>query len=231
MASLVETTHLRNKVSKFGGMVQEGTAVLIPPQTWDANEPKGPEGGVQTSFRTRHQPSHNTVRTGVPNSGAYLPHGGKPRSKFDQFNWTDRESPEKAASLKAPHAPDYRALDRSGMPQRMPVVGYAGHLRHTKTESFGTSHWRNEGPVTRARAAEIAKSSAEQRALSAARGMTPTEAAFHAKAMAQAAAEEHARAQMAELEAESQDAAEALELMQLRSMGIRGAMKVRYPED
>ena len=38
----------------------------------------------------------------------------------------------------------HHALDNRLMPQRMPVVGYAGHLRRTKESSdyFGTSKWR-----------------------------------------------------------------------------------------
>ena len=55
------------------------------------------------------------------------------------------------------HATDYRAMDRSLMPKRMPVVGYRGHLRNTKesTLSFGVSHWRPTVPPSRAAAAAM----------------------------------------------------------------------------
>ena len=46
----------------------------------------------------------------------------------------------------------HHALDNRLMPQRMPVVGYAGHLRMTKESSdyFGTSKWRPSSPPSRA---------------------------------------------------------------------------------
>ena len=46
----------------------------------------------------------------------------------------------------------HHALDNRLMPQRMPVVGYAGHLRRTKESSdyFGTSKWRPFSPPSRA---------------------------------------------------------------------------------
>ena len=91
----------------------------------------------------------------------------------------DRESPFLKPYLEAngedldkyppqkPHAPDYRSLNRSAMPKRMPVPGYTGHVARTKdsTESFGTSHWRPSVPASRAAAAAAAKESAVKRGM------------------------------------------------------------------
>ena len=66
-----------------------------------------------------------------------------------------------------PHATDYKALDRSRMPDAMPIVGYSGHLRGTKgsTSCFGTSHWRPDLPPSRAAQASMAYEKAKQAAI------------------------------------------------------------------
>ena len=65
-----------------------------------------------------------------------------------------------------PHVPDHARLAfRGGAPRaglgatnRAPAVGYMGHLRGARgrggdaTECFGTSHWRDKPPVSRAEA-------------------------------------------------------------------------------
>ena len=77
---------------------------------------------------------------------------------------------DKSRQFRAPvkfHATDYKALDRSLMPRRMPIVGYSGHLRNT-TEShrcYGTSHWRPTVPPNRSAAAAAAFETARKRAL------------------------------------------------------------------
>lgn len=74
-----------------------------------------------------------------------------------------------APTLRRPHATDYKALDRSLMPMRMPIVGYRGHLRNTKesAQCYGTSYWRPYSSPTRAAAAAAAFESAKQKALDA----------------------------------------------------------------
>ena len=66
-----------------------------------------------------------------------------------------------------PHATDYKAMDRTKMPMRMPIVGYRGHLRNTKesTVCYGTSYWRPTISPTRAAAAAAAYEHAKQKAM------------------------------------------------------------------
>ena len=126
MPQVVESTHLRPTVSRFGGMIQEGNAVAIPNQTWDQNAPLW---GSPHDFATRHRPSLEVYGAGVPGYTGYKPHGS---------------SPVQAGGLMKPHSPTYAAHDPSLQPQAMPVVGYSGHVRSTKDSnaSFGTSHWK-----------------------------------------------------------------------------------------
>jgi len=72
--------------------------------------------------------------------------------------------PTGSALSKGP--PEYKALDRSCMPKVMPLVGYTGHLRHTKESNvcFGTSHWRPQAPPSRAARAALAYERARQTA-------------------------------------------------------------------
>jgi hypothetical protein len=63
------------------------------------------------------------------------------------------QSHETRGGVAGPHYyTSHHALDNRLMPQRMPVVGYAGHLRRTKESSdyFGTSKWRPFSPPSRA---------------------------------------------------------------------------------
>ena len=78
-----------------------------------------------------------------------------------------RETTDGTPAHTRPHATDYKALDRSSMPEHMPLVGYAGHLRRIKdsTDCYGTSHWRPETPVSRAMATAMAYESAKQKAI------------------------------------------------------------------
>jgi len=65
----------------------------------------------------------------------------------------------------------HHALDRRLMPSRMPVVGYAGHLRRTKesTSCFGASKWKPTRPSSRAAQTLAAYERARQKALDARR--------------------------------------------------------------
>ena len=51
-----------------------------------------------------------------------------------------------------PYYTEHWALDRTLLPQRMPIPGYRGHLRRTKDSNrcFGTSHWKPRAPPSRA---------------------------------------------------------------------------------
>ena len=73
--------------------------------------------------------------------------------------------------MNKPHAPTHANLHlpggRAGLAatQRMPSVGFTGHLRGTNgnaTQCFGTSHWRKTPPVSRADAALMGFEQAEK---------------------------------------------------------------------
>jgi hypothetical protein len=160
----VEGTYLRSVISRFGGMIQEGTAVQIPPQTWDRNLSASP-----TSFRSRSvgRPTHSIVGSGVPGYMGWVPHGKG--QTVGERNANDRAANRArfVAMSQRYHATDYKSLDRSLMPKRMPVVGYSGHLRNTKesVSCYGTSHWRPVVPTSRAAASAAAFDGAKQKAL------------------------------------------------------------------
>ena len=130
---------------------------------------------------------------GVPGYMGHVPHGTPPKPEEQKpdpigpwgprpINWSGSVAKPRPVSSPAtakpepaynrPHATDYKALDRSGMPDRMPVVGYAGHLRRTResTTSFGTSHWRPTTPPTRAAQAAMAYDNAKQLAIDSFKG-------------------------------------------------------------
>jgi len=171
-----ESAHTRTVISKFGGVIKQGTAVAIPDQTWHGKDKPQYLTLHPDSFRNRSQPSHVVVSSGVSGYSGYKPHA--PTWSVPHRR-ADRESPFLKPYLEAngedldkyppqkPHAPDYRSLNRSAMPKRMPVPGYTGHVARTKdsTESFGTSHWRSSVPASRAAAAAAAKESAVKKGM------------------------------------------------------------------
>jgi len=65
----------------------------------------------------------------------------------------------------------HHALDRRLMPQRMPIPGYAGHIRrtHGSTVQYGTSKWKPASPPSRAAQAFAAYENARQKAIAARR--------------------------------------------------------------
>lgn len=111
------------------------------------------------------------------------------------------------SSAPRPHAPAYAAYDGSGRPMVMPVVGYSGHLRHTHEShvSYGTSHWKGAGTVIPRTPSPPGR-----------RGIGP----FSGSPPARLTPEE---------EQAERDADEANEILQLRSMGIRSALKNALP--
>jgi len=148
-----ESTYLRTVISRYGGMIKQGHAVQIPPQTWNTRV----DMGGTTSYLQRHPAKNVVVGSGVPGYMGYVPHGEMPAK------------PSLLGASTSPqryHATDYRAMDRTMMPRRMPIVGYRGHLRNTKesTQCYGVSHWRSTAPPTRAAAASLAFENARSRA-------------------------------------------------------------------
>lgn len=135
-----ERAYMRSVISKFGSIIKVGTAVQIPPQTWD--EPR--EGAVQAlSFRKRVPPEFEIVSAGVPGYAGHLPNGAIPHRDYTTL---------RGANSNHAHRHDRWAMDRSLQPTRLPIVGYSGHMRGTKgsLESYGTSHWRPRAPTTKA---------------------------------------------------------------------------------
>ena len=106
-----ESTYLRTVISRFGGMMKEGSAVAIPAQTWNfvRSDPT-------TSYRSRFGSTHSVVGAGVPGYMGYVPHGTTANA-FAQRNM------QTAAAVSRParraHATDYKALNRSLMPKRV----------------------------------------------------------------------------------------------------------------
>jgi len=183
--ALPEFAHTREVISKFGGVIRQGTPVCIPPQKW--NDPGTITHYPQRnpfdsdSFRARQQPSHVIVDAGIPGYSGHQPHAAQwsmphrradRRSPFLQpYLESMGESTEMYPAIK-PHVPDHARLElprgRAGLAatNRMPSVGYMGHLQGTTgncTQMFGTSKWRNEPPMTRADAALHAFREAQER--------------------------------------------------------------------
>lgn len=130
-------------------------------------------GGVGVPGYMGHVP-HGTALSMTKRADAVGPWG--PRSV--KTGWSAVQPNKRPASSSTaaktpgpgyvrPHATDYKALDRTGLPDRMPVVGYAGHLRKTRdsTECFGTSHWRPNMPPSRAAQAAMSYDMAKQKAI------------------------------------------------------------------
>ena len=147
-----ETQHCRSVVSRFGGMIDEGHAVAIPTQTWKAEDPA--LWGNEYDFNARHPASHPTLTAGIPGYSGFRPHGNSHLFPDD-------------TELPKPHGRDLFALDTTQRPTYMPPPGYSGHLRATKEsfQSFGTSHWKPVVPISRQQAAAMVSEAAVQRAL------------------------------------------------------------------
>ena len=105
---------------------------------------------------------------GIPGYMGYIPNGNPANPHAGTRSPT---RPGSAPSSTRAHATDYRAFDRSKLPQQMPIVGYTGHLRNTtgSTTCYGVSYWRPTVPPTRAERAAMAYESAKQKAVDALR--------------------------------------------------------------
>jgi hypothetical protein len=105
-----EISYLRTVISRFGGTIKEGTSVAIPAQTWQQSIVYGKD-----SFRSREvaRPMCEVRSAGVPGYMGHVPHGRD--SKCSPQGLSISAS---TAAAQRFHATDYRALDRSRMPQR-----------------------------------------------------------------------------------------------------------------
>lgn len=152
MAS-TERAYVRNVISKFGGMIQVGTAVAIPPQTWERNVPPGRLNGMP------YMPAERKIITaGIPGYCGHLPNGSVPNEAYAGL---------RGANSNHSRRHDRFAYDRSLQPKRMPIVGYSGHLRNTKAslECYGTSKWRPVEPTTKAAQMAASLENAKKRAM------------------------------------------------------------------
>mmetsp|Transcript_69082 Transcript_69082/g.136981 ORF Transcript_69082/g.136981 Transcript_69082/m.136981 type:complete len:152 (+) Transcript_69082:686-1141(+) len=108
--------------------------------------------------------------TGIPGYAGHVPHGASLDAIGARSKPLMGNRPHTAPmQVSVQRAPEYKALDISKMPKRMPLVGYTGHLRRTKESqvSYGTSHWRPAVPPTRAAQAALAYEKARQMAIDA----------------------------------------------------------------
>ena len=144
---------MRNIISKFGGMIQVGTAVQIPPQTWEKNAIAGRINGMPYS-----PPERTIISAGIPGYAGHLPCESVPSEAYTSL---------RGVSSNHSTRHDRFAIDRSLQPKNMPIVGYTGHLRNTKvsTDCYGTSRWRSRVPVTRATQLAFAMEQAKKRTL------------------------------------------------------------------
>ena len=169
-----EIGHCREVISKFGGVIKESTAVAIPKQPWHERKNREYLAISPDSFRSRSPPTHVVVGGGIAGYKGHKPHA--PQWSVPQRR-ADRNSAYLAPYLEAegisteaypPQKPQtidrFAHVDQSVYKKRSDLPpGYAGHVPRVKgnaTESFGTSHWRTNKPVTRAHAAAIAKQQA-----------------------------------------------------------------------
>ena len=158
-----ERAYVRNVISKYGGMIQIGTAVQIPPQTWEKNVPSGRINGMPYLPAERR-----IISAGIPGYAGHLPYESVPSSAYTGLRGADSNHGTRH---------DRFAIDRTLQPKRMPIVGYSGHIRNTKssTDCYGTSRWRSRVPVTRSTQLAYAREQAQKRALLGSADMKPRE--------------------------------------------------------
>jgi len=183
-----EKTHVREVISKFGGVIKAGSAVSIPPQTWNGSKAAKTMYAQDANFlalhpdsyRSRYQPSHVVASAGISgytghkpqNPSWSIPHR-RPDLRAKHIS-PHLEDPHAAEWENYPpqqsHAPDHVALDRNALPAKMrtnvPIPpGYTGHMSKVKTGAqFGTSRWRKDMPTTRADSQKASFASGKKRA-------------------------------------------------------------------
>lgn len=122
-----EIGHCREIISKFGGVIREGTAVAIPKQTHNERKNRTYLAVSPDSFRSRSQPSHVIVSAGIAGYKGHKPHAAAWSTPHRR---ADRQSPFLAPYLEAqgesteeytpikPHAPDrFGHVDQSKLRQ------------------------------------------------------------------------------------------------------------------
>lgn len=159
---------------------------------------KGKPAPTDTAFEARHKPEQSNVYAGIPGYAGYKPHGSHPGVIGRQ-------------AAPPSHFRTMSSLDRTKHPYVMPVVGYSGHLPSSK-DSYGTTHWKNSGGVN------VNNKSA------AATGWDNRDSAGRAHA-GQTPGDFGTYEVDPEYEKKAKEAAEANEILELRSMGIRALMK------
>ena len=153
-------------------------------------------------FESRHKAEHSNVYAGIPGYMGYKPHGSHATA------YVGRRSAPK------PHGSSRSHLDTSMQPYIMPVVGYSGHVRLGR-HSFGTSHWKNAGYVTGNRAAASKPWDGRDSDGRPFGGQIPSDGGLYTPDP--------------DVDLKMKEAAEANELLELRSMGIR-ALIAKSPE-
>lgn len=108
-----ETANMRTVVSRFGGVVQESNAVHIPKQ---GSSTAVGAADNDLDFDSRFKPSCANVYAGIPGYAGFRPQASHHKVLGE------RTAPP------ARHRPT-AALDTSGHPYVMPVVGFTGHIR------------------------------------------------------------------------------------------------------
>ena len=203
------SAHLRPVVSRFGGIVMESAAVDIPVQAGIMND----KGQILSAammdndndFDSRCKPACSNVYAGIPGYSGYRPHGAHHNVLGES---------------QAPPARDraMSALDTSKQPYIMPVVGYTGHIRGLADadKNYGTTHWKNSGMVNpNNKAAASLPWDNRDVAGRPYGGWTPGDGGKY---------EEDP-----DIEEKKKAAAEANEILELRSMGIRALIQ-KSPE-
>lgn len=200
MSKQFETANVRPVVSRFGGMVLESHAVHIPAQSSHVSVGANDN---DNDFESRCKPEVSNVYAGIPGYTGYKPHGSHP--KVLGVN-----------AAPQPHKSQTSSLDTSKQPYIMPVVGYKGHIRGLADadKNYGTSHWKNSGAVNEnCRAASSMPWDGRDEAGRPFGGQTPMDRGRYAEDP--------------EYEQKKAAAAEANEILELRSMGIRAMIKAK----
>jgi hypothetical protein len=103
-------------------------------------------------------PERQIISAGIPGYQGHIPSESIPHEAYSSL---------RSATSNHSTRHDRFAYNRSLQPSKMPIVGYTGHLRNTKTsgDCYGTSRWRSRQPVTRSAQLAHALSESKQRAL------------------------------------------------------------------
>ena len=199
------TAALRPVVSRFGGMVLESHAVHIPKQPAPLSAAAADN---DNDFESRFKPEVTNVYAGIPGYTGFKAQGSHP-------------SVLGVTAAPPAHVSDQSALDTSMQPYVMPMPGYGGHIRGLSDadKSYGTSHWKNAGKVNPSQAPAASKPwDGRDVAGRAFCGETPSDFGRYEDPEGIPGSPEYER--------RAREAAEANEILELRSMGIRATLGV-----